>query len=277
MFRMIEFTLLLLQRYCRKDIIRIFAKNFKFMGESQKVEWFAEWFDTPYYHTLYKHRDFEEAERFISNLLGYLGLDADSKSLDLACGKGRHSVFLNKKGLDVTGVDLSPNSIEAAKEFENDRLAFDVHDMREVYKENAYDVVFNLFTSFGYFDSNEDNIRVLRSINKMLKPKGTVVIDFMNTHKTINNLVAEEEKKIDNINFRIERNFDGQHIFKHIQFEDQGKEFHFQERVQGITKEDFVKMFDATGFEIQDTFGNISLEPYDPNTSDRLIFICKKK
>lgn len=247
------------------------------MSENPKVEWFAEWFDTPYYHTLYKHRDFEEAEKFITNLLDYLNLDDHSTTLDLACGKGRHSVFLNKQGLEVTGVDLSKNSIDAAKEYEKEGLDFDVHDMREVYKEGHYDVVFNLFTSFGYFERDEDNIKVLKSIKRMLKPQGTLVIDFMNAHKTINNLVAKEEKKIDDILFRIERNYDGNHIFKYIQFNDEGKEFHFQERVQGITKENFIEMFASTGFEIQDTFGNFSLEPYDSETSDRLIFICKKK
>src|SRR5690554_6600617 len=130
----------------------------------QKAEWFETWFDTPYYHILYQNRDFSEAEKFINNLLDYLKLPKDANCLDLACGKGRHSVFLNKKGLQVTGVDLSENSIQEAKPFENETLKFDTHDMREVYKKNTYDIVFNLFTSFGYFDSSEDNLKVLKSV-----------------------------------------------------------------------------------------------------------------
>jgi 2-polyprenyl-3-methyl-5-hydroxy-6-metoxy-1,4-benzoquinol methylase len=247
------------------------------MSEKGKQEWFAEWFDTSYYHILYKNRDFKEAERFISNLLKYLDLPKDSNCLDLACGKGRHSVFLNEKGFKVTGVDLSPESIQAAKVFENERLNFDVHDMREVYKSNAYDVIFNLFTSFGYFESDQENERVLNAIHSMLKPDGVVVIDFMNAHKAIKNLVSNETKKVDDIVFNINRSFDGAHIIKNIQFTDDGNDFNFQERVQGINKDKFIQLFKQTGFEIIDIYGNFSLDAFDLENSDRLIFICKKK
>ena len=64
-------------------------------------EWFAEWFDTTYYHTLYKNRNDEEAEQFISKLLSFLNLKENASVLDLACGKGRHSVTLNKHDLTV--------------------------------------------------------------------------------------------------------------------------------------------------------------------------------
>src|SRR5690554_6977454 len=80
----------------------------------KKEEWFKTWFDTSYYHILYQNRDFEEAERFITNLLDYLKLPGSANCLDLACGKGRHAVYLNKKGLKVTGLDLSENSISEA-------------------------------------------------------------------------------------------------------------------------------------------------------------------
>lgn len=246
------------------------------MSTSKNKEWFAEWFDTPYYHTLYKHRDFSEAERFISNLLDYLQLPKEAKCLDLACGKGRHAIFLNKQGYNVTGVDLSANSISEAKAFENDSLRFDVHDMREVYEENAYDAIFNLFTSFGYFDDDAQNEKVLRSMHKMLKEDGVLVIDFMNAHKTIKNLVAQEVKEVDGIEFDISRKYDGSHIYKNIAFEDDGESFSFQERVQAIKKERFLELFDKVGLKVKDTFGNFSLDPFDAETSDRLIFICEK-
>ena len=244
---------------------------------SEEKEWFASWFDTPYYHTLYKHRDFDEAERFIRNLLDYLKLPKDAICLDLACGKGRHSVFLNKNGLNVTGLDLSANSIEEAKPFENHKLAFDVHDMREVYKKSSYDIIFNLFTSFGYFDDHSDNLKVLKSMHGMLKPEGLVVIDFMNVNKTIKNLVKTESKKIDGITFNIKRSYDGEHIFKNIAFEDDDKSYEYQERVQEINHSAFLSLLKDAGFEVQDTFGNFSLKPFDIESSDRLIFIAKKQ
>ena len=92
----------------------------------------------------------------------YLNLPQDAQILDLACGKGRHSIYLNSLGFEVTGVDISANSIKIANESANDKLHFHVHDMRENLP-NKYDAIFNLFTSFGYFDNEEDNIKTLKS------------------------------------------------------------------------------------------------------------------
>ncbi|MEP2509893.1 MAG: methyltransferase domain-containing protein, partial [Reichenbachiella sp.] len=79
-----------------------------------KKQWFDEWFNTIYYHILYKHRDYEEAAKFLDHLINYFKIVPNSKILDLACGKGRHSIYLNKKGFDVTGVDLSEENIKFA-------------------------------------------------------------------------------------------------------------------------------------------------------------------
>ena len=114
------------------------------------TKWYADWFNTSYYHLLYKNRDASEAKKFMDNLTQHLSLQEDETIMDLACGKGRHSTYLNSLGYQVTGVDLSENSINAAKEFENDRLKFAVHDMTQEYSEQ-FNAVFNLFTSFGYF------------------------------------------------------------------------------------------------------------------------------
>ena len=92
--------------------------------------WYASWFDTPYYHILYKDRDYEEAQAFMDNITQYLNLEQGAKVLDLACGKGRHSLYLNKLGYDVTGADLSANSIAEASKYENKTLHFRIHDMR---------------------------------------------------------------------------------------------------------------------------------------------------
>jgi SAM-dependent methyltransferase len=103
------------------------------------MSWFEDWFNTPYYHILYKDRDYKEAENFISNLTKELKLPTHSSIIDLACGKGRHSVFLNQLGFEVLGVDLSEESILHNKQFENSaspKLEFKVHDMRnELYPE----------------------------------------------------------------------------------------------------------------------------------------------
>ena len=92
----------------------------------EQSKWFQSWFDTPYYHTLYENRDYKEAEVFIKNIVKYLNLDTEDSILDLACGKGRHSIFLNKMGYNVTGVDISPKNIKEANEHKNENLKFKI-------------------------------------------------------------------------------------------------------------------------------------------------------
>lgn len=243
----------------------------------QSKDWFADWFDTSYYHTLYKNRDTTEAESFIRRLIQHLPLKEGDRVLDLACGKGRHAVTLSECGFDVLGVDLSPNSIIEAKDFEKISLEFAVHDMREVIENEQFDGVFNLFTSFGYFDSLEDNQRTVNSIAQMLRPNGVLVIDFMNANQVIANLVKMESKTVDGITFNIERRFDGTHIYKDINFEADGRNHSFTERVQGLKKDDFISLLSNANFEILHSFGNFNLDEFEENSSDRLIIIAQLK
>ena len=123
-------------------------------------EWFESWFDTHYYHVLYKNRDHSEAEVFIKNLFNELAIQPGVNVLDLACGKGRHSIFVNSLGFDTTGVDLSTKSIAEAKINESETLRFFEHDMRNPLPNSEFGLVLNLFTSFGYFDCDDDNLAV---------------------------------------------------------------------------------------------------------------------
>lgn len=242
----------------------------------KKKEWFAEWFGTSYYHTLYQHRNESEADQFIESLVAHLQLKPNSKILDLACGKGRHAVMFNKLGMDVLGVDLSTNSIQEAKKKQGAGLAFQVHDMREIIVGSQFDLVVNLFTSFGYFDIQSDNQKMIDAISAMLPSNGYLVIDFMNAHKVLERLVPDEEKVIDGITFFISRHFDGQHIIKNIRFKDKGMDFQFTEKVQALNNADFER-FLLKDFEIIATFGNIELDTFDAEFSDRLILIARRK
>jgi SAM-dependent methyltransferase len=242
----------------------------------KQKEWFEEWFNTPYYHILYKNRDDHEAERFIRNLCDLLKLKKDSYILDLACGKGRHSITLNKLGFKVLGADLSSHSISEAAKQASENLSFLVHDMREVIPHQQFDAIFNLFTSFGYFDETTDNEKVLRATHEMLNENGILVIDFMNAKKVADHLVESEVKTIDNLNFHINRRFDGKHIFKQITFQDHGEEFNYTERVQALRYSDFESMLNSNGFKILRIFGDFDLNEFQENTSDRLILIAQK-
>ena len=242
--------------------------------QKETNNWFASWFDTPYYHILYKDRDYEEAQLFMDNITSYLNLPEDAKILDLACGKGRHSVYLNQLGYDVTGADLSQHSINEAKKFSNDTLHFEVHDMREPF-EQKFDAIFNLFTSFGYFENESDNIKTLKAICESLSEYGFGVIDFMNVKKVIENLVPKEVKIVDGIEFHIKRYVIDDYIYKEIDFEDKGERYHFVEKVKALTLQDFEAMMEEAGIYLLDTFGDYKLRKFFKNESERLIMIFK--
>ena len=235
-------------------------------------KWFQSWFDTSYYHILYKNRDYKEAEVFIKNLVSYLNLEKGDSILDLACGKGRHSIFLNTLGYNVTGIDLSKNSIEHAKAHASSSLYFDVHDMREPYT-TKFEIVLNLFTSFGYFDKNVDNFKVIQTIKSSLKQNGIGVIDFMNSPYVIENLISQNTHEDENVKFNIKRSFSDGFISKNIEIIDADKTCHYEEKVRAFTYQDFEKMLSNAGLHLLDCFGNYKLDPFNSKTSERLILI----
>ena len=240
--------------------------------QKDKTNWYASWFNTPYYHILYKDRNHREAALFMNTLTNFLKLEKNDTILDLACGKGRHAKYLYKQGFDVTGVDLSEESIAFAKQYEKPGLHFEVHDMCLPYPKK-FDAVFNLFTSFGYFQKEEDNLRTIQSIKAELKPHGSAVIDFLNVDLAIKNLVPKEKKKIGDIVFHIEKYVEDGYIIKNIDFEDEGKDYHFVERVKSLTLEDFQKYFAEANVHLKNVFGDYHLNDFDKNTSERLILI----
>ncbi|TXC78595.1 class I SAM-dependent methyltransferase [Luteibaculum oceani] len=239
--------------------------------------WFVEWFNSPFYHILYKDRNKDEAGKFIENLMDFLKLGEDAEIVDLACGKGRHSVKMNQLGYRVLGLDLSEENIAEAKKMENEKLKFDVHDMRLVYPDVEADLVTNFFTSFGYFSNTADNLKTLNAVRKNLKYKGILVIDFLNATKVIKNLVDEEVKEIDGITFHINRTVEQGYIIKTISFEHMNKPYTFHEKVQALELVDFEFLLSNAGFDLRNTFGNYDLKPFRKDSSERLILVAQKR
>jgi SAM-dependent methyltransferase len=239
-------------------------------------DWFASWFDTPYYHILYQYRDDTEARVFIDKLFAHLNPGQADKILDLACGRGRHAIYMNQKGFDVTGYDLAEENINFARQFENAHLHFAVRDMRSDLGTAAFDWVFNLFTSFGYFEDEGDDLRAMQSIAHCLKPEGKLVLDFMNVKRVSSRLVPKEVKTAEGIEFHIQRYADETHIIKEIAFEADNRNWKFEERVKKYTKADFQQLFQEVGLQPLAYFGSLDLEPFDTDKSDRLIMIVAK-
>ncbi len=237
-------------------------------------QWYASWFDSPFYHILYKDRDHAEAEAFMSNLTEYLNVPEDGKILDLACGKGRHAIYLNKIGYNVVGADLSENSIKHAKQFENDTLNFKVHNMCQPFGEQ-FDAVFNLFTSFGYFENEADNLATIKAIKTNLNDFGFGVIDFLNAEFIIDNLVPENTKTVDGIDFLQRRRVENGYIIKDISFTFENEDYQFEERVRAFTLANFETLFEQAGVHLLDVFGDFKLNKFHSKTSERLIMIFK--
>jgi 2-polyprenyl-3-methyl-5-hydroxy-6-metoxy-1,4-benzoquinol methylase len=240
--------------------------------------WFKDWFNSPYYHQLYQHRDESEAEIFIDKLITHLSPPQGAEMLDVACGKGRHSIQLAQKGFTVTGIDLSEDSIIAAKEAENENLNFYVHDMRLPFWINYFDYVFNFFTSFGYFNTRREHDDAIRTVAQSLKMNGTFVLDYLNVQYSEEHLHSRSEKQINGVHYSITKWFDETHFYKKILIEDESQKepLEYVEKVAKFTLNDFTDMLSFGGLQIQEVLGDYSFNAYDVRTSPRLIIIAKK-
>ncbi|CAN5159936.1 class I SAM-dependent methyltransferase [soil metagenome] len=239
--------------------------------------WFKNWFNSPYYHQLYFKRDDAEAAAFINKLLEHLKPAVGVEMLDIACGKGRHSIQLASKGYFVTGIDLSEDSIRIAKESETENLQFYVQDMRLPFRINYYNYAFNFFTSFGYFNTRREHDNAIRTIVQALKPNGVFVIDYLNVHYSEDHLVENETKEIDGVKYEILKWHDETHFYKKIIIHDKDlKPFEYTEEVSKFSLGDFNAMLAFHGMQVQEVFGDYNFKSYDIKKSPRLIMIAKK-
>ena len=247
--------------------------------ESNKKAWYRDWFNSPYYHQLYFQRDEQEAANFIDALLLKLSPPANAMMLDVACGRGRHSIHLAAKGYLVTGTDISEDSIVEAKQFEKENLEFFVHDMRLPFRMNYYQYAFNLFTSFGFFRTRREHDNAIRTIAQSLQTGGIFLIDYLNTHFAENHLQYKSEIKLGDVTFYITRWLDETHFYKKIVVEDEAtleEPLEFTEKVAKFSLGDFNDMLAFYGLQIQEVFGSYQFEPYHVNNSPRLIILAKK-
>lgn len=240
--------------------------------------WFKDWFNTPYYHQLYFKRDDKEASVFIDKLIAHIKPNPHSLMLDVACGKGRHSLQLAGKGYDVTGIDLSEDSILESLKSASDHLHFYQHDMRLPFRINYFDYAFNFFTSFGYFNTQREHDNAIRTIAQSIKMKGTFVMDYLNVHYAEDHMVHQSEKVIDGITFYITKWYDETHFYKKILIEDERLDapLYFTEKVAKFSLGDFTDMFAYHGLQINEVFGDYTFSNYHVKKSPRLIMIAKK-
>ena len=240
--------------------------------------WYVDWFNSTYYHQLYINRDETEAEQFIQKITEHLSIPTNAHILDIACGRGRHSISLNNLGYSVTGIDISEESIAYANQYAKDNLSFYVHDMRLPFWMNYFDVAVNLFTSFGYFKTVREDDAAIRTITKSLKPGGLFIFDYLNAVTVSKKLQAESYKLINGTKFYIKRHQTDTHFFKEIKVVHPSLDAPLihTEKVAKFTFADFERMFQKQGLSIIHQYGNYNLDEFKEDESPRLILVARK-
>lgn len=245
------------------------------------MSWFKDWFDSHLYELLYSYRNEAEANKLADLIEEYVPKNRYPKLVDVGCGRGRHSISLSERGYNVTGFDLSPQAIEKARNIARRRgltqVKFLVNDMREPLDE-TFDAALNLFTTFGYFFEEDENIQVLRSIRHMLRENGLFLIDFMNAKKVARELVPEEAGSHKGIIYKINRFIEDDFVYKKIKFEGERSEHQqeYTERVKLFNKNWFAENLKECGFTPLHVWGDYSGGEFNEDESPRLIILSEK-
>lgn len=242
-----------------------------------KDDWFLDWFDTDYYHMLYQHRDVLEAKLFLESLKEVLSLQKGSRVLDACCGRGRHTSILNNLGFETTGIDISSRNIDWAKKNQDQEIEFLHGDILSDVKENHFDMIVNLFTSFGYYEEDELNQQTLNSLVKGLNENGCLILDFLNVQSSdaLAESNAEGEVQVEDVLFRWKKTVTAQHIIKSITVVDEGEEREYSERVRRFDLSNFERMCKNANARIDAVFGDYTFARFNPEQSDRLILCIR--
>jgi SAM-dependent methyltransferase len=240
----------------------------------QEADWFEQWFGEDYLR-IYQHRDESEAERAIDLIAAHLPGGEIRAVLDLACGAGRHSKPLCERWWTV-GLDLSSSLLKVARR-ETPDAPYVRADMRELpFADQSFDLVVNLFTSFGYFEDDREHARVLARVRDGLKPGGTFVIDFLNASQVRRDLVPYDERVENGVTIEQSRTIspDDRFVEKTIRLREKGREY--VERVRLLSAGDLEKMLEAAGFDVVHCFGDYTGTRWSENSPRTILFASRK-
>src|ERR1700680_918726 len=237
---------------------------------SEEADWFEQWFGEDYLH-IYQHRDEEEAEHAVELIASNLAGREINSVLDLGCGAGRHTKALFERWWTV-GLDLSMALLKVAR-IESSDAPYVRSDMRELpFAEESFDLVVNLFTSFGYFEEDGDHARVLARVRGATRRGGTFVIDFLNAGHVRRNLVPYDERVENGITIEQRRTISGDDRFveKRIRLRERGKEY--IERVRLLSAADLERMLGTAGFDVLKRFGDYNGAGWSESSPRTILF-----
>lgn len=243
------------------------------------TDWYKDWFETKEYLNVYRHRNEGEAEDLVNIILNNVRLSKSGKVLDMACGTGRHSILFAKKGFKVTAVDLSKNMLSAARkkaEAENLKIDFIQSDLRFFANSGRFDLAINLFTSFGYFETDEENFEIFNTAYNHLKTDGYFVLDFFNKYFVEKNLIIESHDSVEKLDIIQKRKIDGLRVVKEIIISDNDHSRKYFESVRMFSQTELINELIRIGFAIEKTFGDFQGNQFNQFSSPRIIIIAKK-
>lgn len=243
---------------------------------NEDEKWFAQWFNTPYYHDLYRNRNDIEAMQWMDRITSLIALKKDQPILDVCCGNGRHALHLEKAGFMSYGIDISPSNIAMAQGNSQFPERWRVGDARQFNWGFSFQLVTNLFTSFGYFDNLADHQNMMSQMLRHVAEEGYFIFDFLNASRVIRDLIQEETHQGNLADYHIHRIVENGRIFKNIRFTIDGIEKHYQESVFLFEPEPLMKWIVDEGFEVQYHLGDYHANAYHQD-SPRCIFVFKRK
>lgn len=241
--------------------------------------WYAQAFDASYL-TRYAHRSDADAAQEVQFLIKRLNLPRGARLLDYCCGAGRHSRAFAQAGFTVHGFDLSANLLARAASVGGAVKLARADMRRPPYRSGAFDAVVSLFTSFGYFETDDENAVALREAVRVLKSGGVLALDFFNAQQLRGCLVPRSEKKLDAQTIVECRRYDEKRkrIEKEITTLDAGgKQIgSYSESVRAFTREELTLLIESSGMKILEVFGDLQGSPYDAGTSPRCVHLARK-
>jgi SAM-dependent methyltransferase len=227
------------------------------------TEWFEEWFGEEYLQ-LYPHRDAAEADRAVELILDRVGFAPGWRVLDVACGAGRHARAFEAAGARCVGLDLSAALLRIARGVTGAPLVR--ADMRALpIRDGSMDLTVNLFTSFGYFDHDEEHAAALREMVATVRPGGWFAIDFLNAAAVRARLVARETRCLDGAEVVVTRSVspDARYVRKTIEAASGRR---FTERVRLFGPDEITRMLADAGVAVRHRFGDYDASPPGPDS-----------
>lgn len=230
----------------------------------------------PYFDTMPQW----QTEGWIKLAIKHLHLSKDTRLLDCPCGIGRLCIPLARQGIEIVGVDISPDYIDELNRkagAESLPIQTKLADMRNLPFENEFDAAMNLFTSIGYFEDDVENQKVIDSAYRALKPGGRFLLDTVNRDWLAKNFTSSNWENRGEFRLLQRRTFDFERSIEtcHWTFIRGKKEHVYCVPLRWYSLHELVGMFRAAGFVDIEHFGDFDEEPVDFNT--RRLFVIGRK